>query len=101
MVVQRTLEIGLRMALGAERVDVLYMIVRRGLALTLFGLGAGLVISAMLTSVLSGMLYNIRPSDPLTFAAMTGLLLMVSLAASIVPAYRATRLDSMKTLREQ
>jgi predicted permease len=101
MVAQRTLEIGLRMALGAERVDVLYMIVRRGLALAVLGLGAGLMISAMLTRLLSGMLYGIRPSDPLTFAAMTGLLLVVSLAASIVPAYRAARLDPIKTLREQ
>jgi predicted permease len=101
MVVQRTLEIGLRMALGAQRTDVLRMIVRRGLTLALIGLVAGLAISAMMTRLLSGMLYGIRPSDPVTFAAVTALLLLVSLAASSVPAYRAARLDPMETLREQ
>jgi predicted permease len=101
MVVQRTLEIGLRMALGAQRTDVLRMIVRRGLTLALIGLVAGLTISAMMTRLLSGMLYGIRPSDPVTFATVTLLLLLVSLAASTVPAYRAARLDPMETLREQ
>jgi predicted permease len=101
MVVQRTLEIGLRMALGAQRTDVLRMIVRRGLTLALIGLVAGLTISAMMTRLLSGMLYGIRPSDPVTFATVTVLLLLVSLAASTVPAYRAARLDPMETLREQ
>jgi putative ABC transport system permease protein len=101
MVVQRTLEIGLRMALGAQRTDVVRMIVRRGLTLALIGLGAGLAISAMMTRLLSGMLYGIRPSDPTTFVAMTAILLLVSLAASSVPASRAARLDPMETLREQ
>ena len=101
MVVQRTLEIGLRMALGAQRTDVLRMIVRRGLTLALVGLVAGLAISAMMTRLLSGMLYGIRPSDPVTLATVTALLLLVSLAASTVPAYRAARLDPMETLREQ
>jgi putative ABC transport system permease protein len=101
MVVQRTLEIGLRMALGAQRTDVLRMIVRRGLTLALIGLVSGLAISAMMTRLLSGMLYGIRPSDPVTFATVTVLLLVVSLAASTVPAYRAARLDPMETLREQ
>jgi putative ABC transport system permease protein len=101
MVVQRTLEIGLRMALGAQRTDVLRMIVRRGLTLALIGLGVGLVVSAMMTRLLSGMLYGIRPSDPITFAVVTGILLVVSLAASGVPAYRAARLDPIETLREQ
>jgi predicted permease len=101
MVAQRTLEIGLRMALGAKRTDVLRMIVRRGLTLALIGSVAGLVISAMITRLLSGMLYGIRPSDMVTFATVTALLLLVSLTASIVPAYRAARLDPMETLREQ
>lgn len=100
-VVQRTLEIGLRMALGAQRADVLSMIVRRGLALAAVGLGTGLAISVGVTRLLRGMLFDVQPSDPLTYAAMTGLLLTVSLAASLVPAYRAARLDPMKTLREQ
>jgi putative ABC transport system permease protein len=101
MVVQRTLEIGLRMALGAKKADVLRMIVRRGLTLALIGLGVGLAISAMLTRALSGMLYGIRPSDPVAFAVMTGVLFLVSLAASCIPAYRAAQLDPMEALREQ
>ena len=101
MVLQRTLETGLRMALGAQRTDVLHMIVRRGLTLALIGLVAGLAISVMMTRLLSGMLYGIGPSDPLTFATVTALLPLVSLAASTVPAYRAARLDPMETRREQ
>ena len=101
MVVQRTLEIGLRMALGAERADVLRMIVPRDLTLALIGLVAGVAISAMLTRLLPGMLYGIRPSDPVTFPTVTALLLLVSLAASTVPVYRAARLDPMETLRKQ
>lgn len=101
MVVQRRLEIGLRMALGAQREDVLRMIVKRGLTLALIGLGSGLAISAMMTRLLSGMLYGIQPSDPITFTAVTGVLLIVSLAASSVPAYRAALLDPIETLREQ
>lgn len=101
MVVQRTLEIGLRMALGAQRSDVLGMIVRRGLMLALVGVVAGLAVSAFVTRLMSGMLFHIQPTDPLTFAVTAALLLFVSIAASSVPAYRAARLDPMKTLREQ
>jgi putative ABC transport system permease protein len=101
LVAQRTLEIGLRMALGAERGDVLRMIVRRGLTLALIGLGLGLAVSAMMTRLLSEMLYGVRTSDPIVFAAMSGLLLLVSLAASSIPAFRAAQLDPIKTLREQ
>ncbi len=101
MVVQRTLEIGVRMALGARKSQVLGMIAGRGMALALIGLGTGLVISAALTRLLSGMLYDIRPSDPVTFVAMTGVLLLVSLLATSIPAYRATQLDPIETLREQ
>lgn len=101
MVTQRTLEIGLRMAMGAQRHDVLGMIVRRGLMLALIGVGTGLAISLFVTRLLSGMLYGIPPTDPMTFAATAGLLLVVGIAASCVPAYRAARMDPMKTLREQ
>jgi ABC-type antimicrobial peptide transport system permease subunit len=101
MVVQRTPEIGLRIALGAQKADVLSMIVRRGMTLALVGLGTGLFISGMMTRLLSGMLYGIRPSDAITFAAVTAILLLVSLAATGLPAYRAARLDPLKTLREQ
>jgi ABC-type antimicrobial peptide transport system permease subunit len=101
VVVQRSLEIGLRMALGAQRGDVLGIIVRHGLMLALIGMGAGLVIAAMITRLLSGMLYGIRSSDPATFAVMTGVLLLVSIAASSIPAWRAARMDPNRALREQ
>jgi predicted permease len=101
MVSQRTLEIGLRMALGAQRSDVLGMIVRRGLTLALIGVGTGLVISIAITRLLSGMLFGIPPTDPVTFAATAALLLFVGTAATCVPAFRAARMDPMKTLREQ
>jgi putative ABC transport system permease protein len=101
VVAQRTLEIGVRMALGARKSDVLILIVRRGLTLALIGLVTGLVISVLLTRLLSEMLYGIRPSDPLTLVTMTGVLLLVSLLASSIPAYRAAELDPIKTLREQ
>ncbi len=101
MVVQRTLEIGLRMALGAQRTDVLGLIARRGLALALIGVAAGVVIAVVMTRLLAGMLHGIRPTDPLTFAATAVLFLLVSIVASSMPAYRAARMDPMKTLREQ
>lgn len=101
MVVQRTLEIGLRMALGARRSDVLAMIVRRGLGFSLVGVLVGVALSAAITRLLAGMLYGIRPSDPITFAATCALLILVSAAASLIPAFRAARLDPMTTLREQ
>lgn len=100
MVVERTLEIGVRMALGARRADVLRMIVQHGLVLTVAGLAVGLVCSAMITRVLSGLLYDIQPSDTVTFAVTTGTLLLVGLAASTIPAYRAAQLEPLKALRE-
>jgi len=101
MVVQRTLEIGLRMALGAQRGDVLRMIVQRGLTLAVSGVGLGIAASLVLTRLISGMLFGVRPTDPSVFAATAALLLIVSTTASSAPAFRASRLDPMKTLREQ
>jgi putative ABC transport system permease protein len=101
MVAQRTLEIGVRMALGAQRTDVLRMIVRHGLALAVIGLFVGLGLSFALTRYLATMLYTITPLDPATLVSVTAILLLVSLVASSAPAWRAARLDPMKTLREQ
>jgi predicted permease len=101
MVVQRTLEIGLRMALGAQRGDVLRMIVQRGLTLALSGVGLGIALSLGLARLISGMLFEVRPTDPITFVATAALLIIVSTAACGAPAFRASRLDPMKTLREQ
>jgi putative ABC transport system permease protein len=88
------------MALGAQRTDVLGMIVRRGLTLALAGIGIGLVAAMLLTRLMTGMLYGVEPLDPVTFAAVAGILLAVSLAASSAPAWRAARLDPMRTLRD-
>jgi len=101
MVAQRTGEIGVRMALGAQRGDVLNLIVRRGLALALTGIGIGLAAAALLTRFMAGMLYGVQPFDPLTFAVVAAILLVVSVAASSAPAWRAARLDPMETLRDQ
>jgi putative ABC transport system permease protein len=101
MVAQRTLEIGLRLALGAQREDVLGLILRRGLMLAATGLAIGMMASLLLTRFMTEMLYGVRPFDPLTLAAVTVVLLVVSLVASSAPALRAARLDPMKTLREQ
>jgi ABC-type antimicrobial peptide transport system permease subunit len=101
MVVQRTSEIGLRIALGAQRSDILGMIIGRGLVLALIGTGTGLAVSAVITWSISGMLFRVQPTDPLTFAVTAALLLAVSFAASSVPAYRAAYLDPTRTLREQ
>jgi putative ABC transport system permease protein len=101
MVAQRTLEIGVRMALGARRSDVLSLILRRGLGLALLGLVIGMGLSLVLTRYLASMLYTIKPLDPVTLVSVTGILLFVSLIASTAPAWRAARLDPMKTLRDQ
>ena len=101
MVVQRTVEIGVRMALGAQRRDVLGLIVRRGLTLALIGVALGVAASMMLTRLIAGMLFHVRPTDPLTFLMTAALLVGVSIAASSAPAYRAARMDPMKTLRDQ
>lgn len=101
MVAQRTLEIGLRLALGAQRDSVLGLILRRGMVLAAAGLAIGIVVSLLLTRFMQEMLYGVKPFDPLTFVAVSAVLLVVSLIASSVPAYRAARLDPMQTLREQ
>lgn len=101
MVAQRTLEIGLRLALGAQRDSVLGLIIRRGMVLAAAGLAIGIVASLVLTRFMQEMLYGVKPFDPLTFVAVSAVLLLVSLVASSVPAYRAARLDPMQTLREQ
>jgi putative ABC transport system permease protein len=101
MVAQRTLEIGLRLALGAQRDNVLGLILRRGMLLAAAGLAIGIVVSLVLTRFMQELLYGVKPFDPLTFVAVSAVLLFVSLVASSVPAYRAARLDPMQTLREQ
>ncbi len=101
MVVQRTHEIGLRMALGAQRGNVLKLILNRGMALAVVGVALGAGVSALLTRFLGTLLYDVRPLDPITFIAVAGVLLAVSAIASAIPATRAAGLDPMKTLRDQ
>ncbi len=101
LVVQRTLEIGVRIALGAQRGSVLGMFLRQGLKLAAIGLAVGVALSIALTRLMSGLLFGIRPTDPMTFVVVSLVLLLVSLLASSLPAYRASTLDPMKTLRDQ
>jgi len=99
MVTQRQQEIGLRMALGASRADVLGLAIGQGMSLLFAGLGVGLVASLGLTWVLSSLLFSVRPYDPVSLAAAAAALALVALIACCVPAWRATRVDPMVALR--
>jgi len=98
-VTQRTHEIGIRMALGAERSDVLRMVVRQSLRLAALGTVLGLVAALGVTRVLSSMLFGVQPTDPLTYLTVAAALIGLSLLASYLPARRATKVDPMVALR--
>jgi putative ABC transport system permease protein len=98
-VAQRTNEIGIRMALGAQTRDVLSLIVKQGFKLVLIGLAIGLVGAFALMRVISSLLFGVTTKDPFTFAAVAGLLAFVALLACYLPARRASRVDPMEALR--
>jgi putative ABC transport system permease protein len=98
---RRRREIGIRMALGAETGMVLRMIVFQGMRTALVGVALGLAAALALGRVLSSLLYGVRTSDPATYAAVATLLCVVALAASVLPARRAARIDPVRTLREE
>jgi putative ABC transport system permease protein len=97
-VTQRTQEIGIRMALGAQRTDVLGLVVRQGMTLAAIGIVAGLAGAFSLTRVMAGLLFNVRPDDPTTYLALSFLLIVVAFLACYLPARRAAKLDPVIAL---
>ncbi|PYT92858.1 MAG: hypothetical protein DMG36_12575 [Acidobacteria bacterium] len=98
---RRTNEIGIRIAMGAQRRDILKIAIGEGLVIVTIGLAAGLLGSLVLTRFLQTMLFNVKPADPLTFLALSLLLAAVTMMAGFVPAHRASRVDPMIALRHE
>jgi predicted permease len=101
LVSERTQEIGIRLALGAERRSILRMVLRQGLGLAIAGAALGIVCALIVSRLMAGVLYGVRPTDPATFAEVAVLLVLVALFACYVPAMRATRVDPMVALRHE
>lgn len=98
-VTRRTQEIGIRLAIGAQRGDLLRLVLGEGARLAAFGVVIGIVASFAITRLLSSLLFGISVTDPLTFAGVAALLFLVALAASYIPARRAMRVDPVTALR--
>ena len=101
LVARRTHEIGIRLAMGAERTQIMGLVLTQGMALAGSGIAAGLLAALGLTRVMQSLLYQVRPSDPVTFALVPFTLIVVALAASAVPAIRATRVSPLIALRSE
>jgi len=100
-VTERTHEIGVRLALGAARADVLALVVRQGFSMAVAGSIVGLLASLALSRWIEGLLFGVKPTDPATFTAVVATLLAVALIACLIPAHRATRLDPTSALRAE
>jgi putative ABC transport system permease protein len=98
---RRAREIGIRMALGASHSDVLRMVVRDGMKPILFGVAVGLAAALALSRLVASLVFGVRPTDPLTFATVVLILVTVGMLANILPAYRATSIEPVRTLREE
>ena len=96
---QRTHEIGIRTALGAQRRDVLRLVMREGTKIAFFGITSGIAGALALTRLMASLLFEVKPTDPSTFAGVAILLALVALAACYIPALRATKVDPMVALR--
>jgi putative ABC transport system permease protein len=99
LVGQHTQEIGIRLALGAQRKDVLLLVLSQGMKMTLGGVALGLLASLGLTRLLTKMVYGVSTTDPATFAVIAALLIFVALLACLIPARRATKVDPLVALR--
>jgi ABC-type antimicrobial peptide transport system permease subunit len=101
LVSQRTQEVGIRMALGAQRKDILGMVFGKGTRLTVMGICAGIVASLALTRLMGKLLFEVSPTDPVTLSAVALLLALMASIACYVPAVRAMRIDPMRALRTE
>jgi len=98
---RRVREIGIRMALGASNSDVLKLVVTDGMKPILVGVGVGLAAALALSRLVTSLVFGVRPTDPVTFAAVVLIMVIVGMLANILPAYRATRIEPVRTLREE